>query len=90
MGWTDTPLYGFRVAEAGCGMAHPDGVSDGPMDARTMTLAKLIDQTGTRTIQYVHDVGDDRDHSDRIEQVNEAAPGMTYPRLLIDRFPCGA
>ena len=52
------------------------------MDAKKMTLEKLIDRTGARAIQYVYDFGDDWDHSIRIERVNEAAPGMTYPRLL--------
>ena len=82
MGWTDTHLYEFRVGDAGWGVPDPDGCYDGPMDAKKMTLEKLIDQTGTRTIQYIYDFGDDWDHSIRIERVNEAAPGMTYPRLL--------
>ena len=82
MGWTDTHLYEFRVGDAGWGVPDPDGFYDGPMDAKKMTLEKLIDLTGTRTIQYIYDFGDDWDHSIRIERVNEAAPGMTYPRLL--------
>ena len=82
MGWTDTHLYEFRVGDAGWGVSDPDGFYDGPMDAKKMTLEKLIDQTGTRTIQYIYDFGDDWDHSIRIERVNEADPGITYPRLL--------
>lgn len=82
MGWTDTHLYEFRVGDAGWGAPDPDGFYDGPMDAKKMTLEMMIDQTGTRTIQYVYDFGDDWDHSIRIERVNDAAPGMTYPRLL--------
>ena len=82
MGWTDTHLYEFRVGDAGWGMPHPDGFYDGPMDAKKMTLEKLLDQTATRTIQYVYDFGDDWDHSIRIERVGEATQGVTYPRLL--------
>ncbi len=82
MGWTDTHLYEFRVGDAGWGVPDPDGFYDGPMDAKKMTLEKLLDRTGTKTIQYVYDFGDDWDHSIRIERVNEAAPGITYPRLL--------
>lgn len=82
MGWTDTHLYEFRVGDAGWGVPDPDGFYDGPMDAKKMTLAKLLDHTATRTIRYVYNFGDDWDHSIRIERVNEAAPGMTYPRLL--------
>ncbi len=82
VGWTDTHLYKFRVGDAGWGMPDPDGFYDGPMDAKKMTLEKLIDQTGNRTIQYVYDFGDDWDHSIRIERVGDAIPGMIYPRLL--------
>lgn len=82
MGWTDTHLYEFRVGDAGWGEPDPDGIYDGPMDAKKMTLGKLLDRTATRTIQYVYDFGDDWDHSIRIERVGEAVPGMTYPRLL--------
>lgn len=82
MGWTDTHLYEFRVGDAGWGVPDPDGFYDGPMDAKKMTLEKLLDRTGTRTIQYIYDFGDDWDHSIRIERVNEAAPGITHPRLL--------
>ncbi len=54
MGWTDTHLYEFRVGDAGWGVPDPDGFYDGPMDAKKMALEKLIDQTGTRTIQYIY------------------------------------
>ncbi len=47
MGWTDTHLYEFRVGDAGWGMPDPDGFYDGPMDAKKMTLEKLLDQTAT-------------------------------------------
>ena len=82
MGWTDTHLYEFRVGEAGWGVPDPDGFHDGPMPAKKMTLEKLLQETGTRTIQYTYDFGDDWDHSIRVERVNDATPGMIYPRLL--------
>lgn len=81
MGWTDTHLYEFRVGDTAC-VPDPEGFYDGPVDATKMTLETLLNQTATRTIQYVYDFGDDWDHSIRIERVNKAAPGMTYPRLL--------
>lgn len=82
MGWTDTHLYEFRAGDAGWGVPDPDGFYDGPMDAKKMTLKKVLEDTGARTIQYVYDFGDDWDHSIRIERVYEAIPGMIYPRLL--------
>ena len=77
-----THLYEFRVGDAGWGVPDPDGFYDGPMPAKKTTLEKLLEDTGTRTIQYVYDFGDDWDHSIRIERVNEATPGVIYPRLL--------
>lgn len=74
MGWTDPHLYEFRVGDAGWGLPDPERFCDGPMDAKKMTLEKVLNQTGTRTIQYVYDFGDDWDHSIRIERVNEATP----------------
>ncbi|SPJ25950.1 plasmid pRiA4b ORF-3 family protein [Palleronia abyssalis] len=82
MGWTDTHLYEFRVGDAGWGLPDPEGFYDGPMDAKKMTLEKLLNRTATRTIQYVYDFGDDWEHSIRIERVNDATPGISYPRLL--------
>lgn len=38
MGWTDTHLYEFRVGDAGWGEPDPDGIYDGPMDAKKITL----------------------------------------------------
>ena len=70
------------MGDAGWGVSDPDGFYDGPMDAKKMTLEKLLDQTATRTIQYVCDFGDDWDHSTRIERVNEAAQDVAYSRLL--------
>ena len=77
MGWTDTHLYEFRVGDAGWGEPDPDGIYDGPMDAKKMTLGKLLDRTATRTIQYVYDFGDDWDHSIRIERVPCASRNRT-------------
>ncbi len=69
MGWTDTHLYEFRAGDVGWGVPDPDGFYEGPMPAKTMTLEKLLRETGTRTIQYTYDFGDDWDHSIRIERV---------------------
>lgn len=82
MGWSDSHLYEFRAGGARWGVPDPDGFNDGPMSAKKATLQKLIEDTGGKTIQYIYDFGDDWDHSIRVERVLEAAPGVTYPRLL--------
>jgi hypothetical protein len=34
MGWTNSHLYEFRIGGAGWGEPDPDGIYDGPMDAK--------------------------------------------------------
>ena len=82
MGWTDTHLYEFRAGDVGWGIPDPDGFYDGPLPAKKTTLEKVLEGTGVRTVQYIYDFGDDWDHSIRVEQVNDATPGVLYPRLL--------
>lgn len=82
MGWTDTHLYEFRAGDAGWGIPDPDGFYDGPLPAEKTTLEKVLEGTGVRTVQYIYDFGDDWDHSIRVERVNDATPGVLYPRLL--------
>ncbi|RBP07304.1 pRiA4b ORF-3-like protein [Roseiarcus fermentans] len=39
MGWTKMPLYEFRIGGAGWGEPDPDGIHDGPNDAKMAHLA---------------------------------------------------
>jgi len=82
MGWTNTHLYEFRAGAAGWGVPDTDGFYDGPLSAKKATLESVLDDTGARTIHYIYDFGDDWDHVIRIERIDEATPGTTYPRLL--------
>lgn len=57
-----------------------------PIDAKEVTLEKLLDQTATRTIRSVQDFGNDRDHSVRIwglpEDVGDAGGDEEFLKRL--------
>lgn len=48
----------------------------------------MLEGIGTGTIRYVYDFDDDCGHNIRIEKVNEAVPGVTYPRFLKANGAC--
>jgi len=83
IGWTDSHLYEFRVRGIGFGIPDPDwDFRDGPIDARKTTLLAAIEDTGAKSFKYLYDFGDGWEHSIKIEKIQPAAPGLTYPRLL--------
>jgi hypothetical protein len=81
MGWTDSHLWEFYFRDARFGIPDPDW-PDGPSDARKATLLDVIEDTGTKSFKYVYDFGDGWDHSIKIERIEPAIPGNTYPDLL--------
>ena len=82
MGWTDSHLYEFRSHDIGWGIPDPDWGRDGPLDARKATLFDVLEDTGGRTLTYIYDFGDGWEHTIRIERIDAAEPGATFPRLL--------
>lgn len=81
MGWEDMHLYEFRVGRTRWRQPDPDGFSEG-LDTADTTLENLLEQTGTRTIRYTYDFGDNWEHSLQIQQVDDTEEDVTYPRLL--------
>ncbi|EPX76454.1 plasmid pRiA4b ORF-3 family protein [Salipiger mucosus] len=82
MGWTDSHLYEFRAEGIGWGEPDPEGFFDGPLPAKKTTLQDVMTDTGSRTLQYIYDYGDDWDHVIRIERFDDDAADTSYPRLL--------
>ena len=81
MGWTNTHLYEIRAGDVGWGVPDPDW-GDGPLDARKAHLHKVLEDVGTKTVKYIYDFGDGWDHTIKIERLNDAVPGLTYPFLI--------
>ena len=43
------------------------------------TCSKIV---GTKTLQYLYDFGDGWEHTIKIERIDDAVPGIAYPRLV--------
>ena len=88
MGWTKSHLYEIRARDVGWGLPDPD-FGEGPLDAKKARLADVLEDTGTKTLKYLHDFGDGWEHTVKVERVAEAAPGTAYPVLIdaIGRCP---
>jgi len=81
LGWTNSHLYEFRARDIGWGMPDPD-FGDGPLDARKARLVDVLEDVGVKSLKYLYDFGDGWEHTVRIERIADAAPGITYPRLI--------
>ena len=81
LGWTDSHLYELRGRDVGWGIPDAD-FGDGPLDSRKARLIDVLEDLGTRTLHYLYDFGDGWEHTIKIEHLEEAVPGVLYPRLL--------
>jgi hypothetical protein len=50
-----------------------------------VTLLNILEDTGTKSFKYLYDFGDGWQHSMKIERVEPALPGNTYPRIFLMR-----
>jgi hypothetical protein len=82
MGWQDCHLYAFHIGDATYGEPTPSAF-DGhrTLRARVARLRTLLDR-GVDRFTYVYDFGDDWEHRITVEAVEEAAPGVAYPRFV--------
>src|SRR6266567_3281083 len=83
IGWTNSHLYEIRAGDVGWSTPHPgiDG-ADEFLDARKARLGDVIEDVGTKTLQYLYDFGDGWEHTIKIERIADAVPGVAYPRLV--------
>lgn len=81
MGWTDTHLYEFTFRGSGYGIPDPDWDTD-CADARSTSLSRAIRDNETLSFKYLYDFGDAWSHSVKVEKIEPAFPGLTYPFLI--------
>jgi len=83
MGWANSHLYEFRIGDAGWGEPDPDGLYDGPLEAKKGRLAAVLADAGRKTFSYLYDFGDGWSHTIKLEKI---APGLEGESniLLID------
>ena len=84
MGWENYHLYEFQVGRSiRYGVPDPAWEDAGLRSAKNATLADLIDKAGRNsTFDYLYDFGDYWLHTVTLEAAADAAPDVTYPRLL--------
>ena len=94
MGWTNSHLYEFQIGGAGWGEPDPDGIHDGPLEARKGRLAAVLADAGRKTFRYLYDFGDSWSHTVKLEKIAPAIEGESNILLLeaVGRCPpedCG-
>jgi hypothetical protein len=85
MGWRESHLHMFRIADREYGMPTPGGELEF-LDERKFRLGNLV-KPGDQ-IEYMYDFGDSWDHELAIETSEEAAAGMTYPACTAGEGAC--
>jgi hypothetical protein len=83
-GWGDCHLWVFETSYGEYGNPDPEL---GHGDAGAMTLADVATEVGDR-FRYTYDFGDDWQHDVLVEAVDQAQPGLAYPRCLTGRRTC--
>lgn len=81
IGWTNSHLYEIRAGDVGWGLPDPD-FGEGPLDARKARLIDVLEDAGTKTINYLYDFGDGWEHTVKVERIADAVPGLAYPVLI--------
>lgn len=84
MGWTNSHLYEIRAGGVGWSTPYPDAdwkVSEF-LDARKARLDAVLEDIGSRKLDYIYDFGDGWEHTIKIERLADPEPGVLYPRLI--------
>ena len=71
----------FEAGQATWGLPDPDFGSE-DLPANKHTLWDVIEDTGRKTIHYIHDFGDDWEHKIKIGKFSDPVPGELHPRLI--------
>lgn len=82
MGWTNSHLYEIKFGEMGWGEPDPEGVYDGPLDAKKTPLIDALRDTGRKNFLYVYDLGDNWRHTVKVEKILLAIDGEPTIQLV--------
>lgn len=79
MGWTDSHLHAFEIADCQFGIPDPDWPDDMVSEKR-VTLAKAV--AGKKTFHYVYDFGDNWEHKIKVEKILPPDASLRHPICL--------
>lgn len=85
MGWTDSHLHEFEIADCRFGIPDPDW-SDDMVSEKRVTLAKAL--AGKKTFRYVYDFGDNWEHRIKVEKVLPPDADLRHPLCLDGANAC--
>lgn len=85
MGWTDSHLHEFEIADCRYGMADPDWPDD-TLSEKKVSLSKALG--AKKTFRYVYDFGDDWEHRIKVEKVLPPDASLRHPLCLDGANAC--
>ncbi len=85
MGWTDSHLHEFEIAEGRFGIPDPDW-SDDMVSEKRVPLAKAL--AGKKTFRYVYDFGDNWEHRIKVEKILPPDANLRHPLCLDGANAC--
>jgi len=94
MGWTDTHLHMFRMADPQTGLETTIEIPDEDFDSITEPLfgreERIADwfSLENRSADYVYDFGDNWVHKVELEKILPKEEGVNYPRCIAGRRAC--
>jgi len=86
MGWTNSHLHEFSIADERFGMRHDDFESD-CADEKNHRLGELIQREKSK-FGFIYDFGDGWEHDIMVEKINPPEPGVKYPRCTAGARAC--
>ena len=86
MGWTNSHLHEFVIADERFGMRHDDFDND-LADEKEHHLSELIQREKAK-FRYVYDFGDGWEHDIVVEKITAPEPGVKYPRCTAGARAC--
>ena len=86
MGWTNSHLHEFEIANRRYGMPDPDWGAEEIVDEAKGKLFRLVKQ-GDR-FGYLYDFGDNWAHHLSVDKIVAAEPGVRYPRCIAGQGAC--
>jgi hypothetical protein len=88
MGWSDSHLHEFVVNGQRYGISDPAYDEPGEVIAEGRVRLEEVLPVSKASILYTYDLGDNWQHSIRLESIHSPEPGVDYPRVLKGARSC--
>jgi len=88
MGWLDYHLWEFVIAGQAYGLPMDDDWGTAPRKVASRVRLRDVLSSGTTTIDYTYDFGDNWEHRLIVSDVRRGACGLAYPRFVAGERDC--